>query len=256
MFNILNRNLLNKYLVLIFAIIAMLCISGIYLFFFHDLPLGTSADFGTFGDFFGGTLNPILALLTIWLLVHSTNLQRAELTTVIKEAESNNKIQELIAKQNVDAMTLPDISKSIEKNLEELAELINRRDISGSNNNYYSIFEVGLLDEASEAMHELINRLSKENNHSTNKLDKLAQGNCAGIYNRLTFLYLSLREYQERGGAISFQKYVLDIAVAINKSLLLCKYEELHSAKQLKQFENLRDAIEHKMQKWNVEPLY
>lgn len=250
-----NRSF-NGHYVLIFAIFTALIVAGIYAFFFYDYPFGNSTDFGAFGDFFGGTLNPILALLTIWFLVYSTNLQRAELTAVIKEAESNNRIQELIAKQNVDAMTLPDISKSIEKNLSELSELINRREISTTDGKFFSIYEASIVKDATYAASQLADRVAMSQFKELDIHDQLAWSNCAGIYERLRFLYLSLREYQERGGALSFQKYIIDIAIAHCKTLLACRYEELNTGPQLKQFENIKDGIELKMQKLNIEAVY
>ncbi|MBO2699830.1 hypothetical protein [Shewanella algae] len=50
----------------------------LYLINFND-GFGNQEDFGTFGDFLGGTLNPVLGFVTIVLLVLSLKKQSQEL---------------------------------------------------------------------------------------------------------------------------------------------------------------------------------
>jgi hypothetical protein len=45
-------------------IIALICL-GVYIFNFPGGLSGNQADWGTFGDFMGGVLNPIVSLVTL-----------------------------------------------------------------------------------------------------------------------------------------------------------------------------------------------
>jgi hypothetical protein len=48
----------------VILIIALVVVFGVFIFYyFHDGIKHTNADLGTFGDFVGGTLNPILSFL-------------------------------------------------------------------------------------------------------------------------------------------------------------------------------------------------
>lgn len=44
---------------------------------------------GTIGDFFGGTVNPILTFISIWLLIHSIRIQRDEMRAATVQAEKS-----------------------------------------------------------------------------------------------------------------------------------------------------------------------
>jgi hypothetical protein len=67
---------------------------GIYFFKFNG-SLGTNSDFGAFGDFLGGLLNPVLTFLTILLLIYSITFQLDELKETRKEiVRSRNDIKE------------------------------------------------------------------------------------------------------------------------------------------------------------------
>ncbi|GAA0304491.1 hypothetical protein GCM10009128_24810 [Psychrosphaera haliotis] len=238
------------------AVFTTTIVGSVYLYFFHDFSIGNTNDFAAFGDYFGGTLNPILTLITIWFLVHSTNLQRDELTAVIKEAEENNNIQKMIAKQNLDAMTLPDIRLTLDHNLTEVGELINRKCLAGVNENYYSIYQVCIIKEAQVAARKFAEELRSYGIKELPPATKQACANFDGISSRLRVLYLALREYQVRGGALSYQKYVIDIAIAANKALIESQFDILNTGKQLQQFKNLRSTIEKQILELEIEPLY
>ncbi|MGY6434471.1 hypothetical protein ACXIUX_22935 [Vibrio parahaemolyticus] len=81
---------LTKYLPIVIVVI-ILCILTIYFSKFNG-EMGDQAIFGAFGDFVGGTLNPILSFITILLLVYSLRFQIEELTYTRKEIEKTNEI--------------------------------------------------------------------------------------------------------------------------------------------------------------------
>ncbi|MBS0043360.1 hypothetical protein KFE26_13775 [Shewanella sp. M16] len=66
-----------KWLIILLAIVAG-CLLAFYFSNFHG-GIGDKGDFGAFGDYFGGVLNPILGFATVGLLVWSLKYQLDEL---------------------------------------------------------------------------------------------------------------------------------------------------------------------------------
>jgi len=66
------------------------CLLVPYFWNFHG-AWGNQGDFGAFGDFFGGILNPILGFATVTLLIWSLNLQLNELSLSRKELSLSRK---------------------------------------------------------------------------------------------------------------------------------------------------------------------
>ncbi|MFB2661802.1 hypothetical protein [Shewanella mangrovisoli] len=66
-----------KWLIVFLAIVAV-CLVAFYFLNFHG-GIGDKGDFGAFGDYFGGVLNPILGFATVGLLVWSLKYQMDEL---------------------------------------------------------------------------------------------------------------------------------------------------------------------------------
>lgn len=87
--------LLARYIPILAAVIFSLLLA-IYLFNFND-GFADQSIFGSFGDYIGGVLNPILSFLTIFLLIYSIRFQIEELRTTRKEMEES-KIE--LAKSN------------------------------------------------------------------------------------------------------------------------------------------------------------
>lgn len=100
---------------LIFVLVVML--SEIITFFYHfawrfdNAVLGTHEQFGTFGDFIGGTLNPLLQFVVISMLLWSIQVQRRELAVAnetlletkkeLKETKVANEAQAKALKEQV-----------------------------------------------------------------------------------------------------------------------------------------------------------
>jgi uncharacterized membrane protein len=90
---------LNK--LIIIALAAIVLTFGLYFFNFHGAMSDTPGDWGTFGDFVGGVLNPIFGflsftavLITIILQNKEMNLTRQELELTRKEMERSASTQE------------------------------------------------------------------------------------------------------------------------------------------------------------------
>lgn len=72
----------------IFAIVMMTIVISAYIFNFNNQSISKdSGDWGTFGDFIGGTLNPTLAFLSFLALLQTIKIQSKELKASREELE-------------------------------------------------------------------------------------------------------------------------------------------------------------------------
>ncbi|MCF6442526.1 hypothetical protein L1077_24155 [Pseudoalteromonas luteoviolacea] len=92
---------------------------------------GNQGDFGAFGDFIGGILNPILTFLTIVILVYSIRLQVKELELTrneIKETKDIHRDNLLLAHENLKAQekqyALEVLTEKIKSKLVRIDELL------------------------------------------------------------------------------------------------------------------------------------
>lgn len=105
-----------------------LCISVYYIRFkyFLGYPISpVQADWGTFGDFVGGVLNPIYAFLAFVGVVYTVLLQKKQIE-MMKEQEKLNELQNLIQGQaaKIDE-TLYGRKFRIKENTEDVADIFN-----------------------------------------------------------------------------------------------------------------------------------
>lgn len=99
-----------------FALMMMLVVVSLYFGKFHGELSGSRAVWGQFGDFVGGSLNPLFGFVSILILVSTLSLQRIELRESRKTAENNNEILALQLK----AMGLQAKENTFFRLLEEL----------------------------------------------------------------------------------------------------------------------------------------
>lgn len=106
-----------------------------------DLAVYSKSDLGTFGDFLGGILNPILSSLTIVLLIWSIRVQLNELKISREQHtlaidQSKEALNQLISTQEreksmVNAqrlnLVLPRASEELSKQINELHEIKNKK---------------------------------------------------------------------------------------------------------------------------------
>ncbi|MEH6471000.1 MAG: putative phage abortive infection protein [Halopseudomonas sp.] len=65
-----------------------------YVTYFHNYPIShKTGEWGSFGDFFGGILNPVVAFMALYWLTKSVQVQRAELNEVKNEMKIASGIQ-------------------------------------------------------------------------------------------------------------------------------------------------------------------
>ncbi|MBM5570310.1 MULTISPECIES: hypothetical protein [Deefgea] len=82
------------------TVAALLLTGGVFLAYawnFHAKISDQNADWGTFGDFIGGTLNPIFGFISVILLFYAVTLQRKELKGTKEALESQSKSAEMTA---------------------------------------------------------------------------------------------------------------------------------------------------------------
>jgi hypothetical protein len=73
------------------ALVFALGVAGFYAFFFSDRTLSLDPEqWGQFGDFVGGVINPFVGLITVFLVVLSISIQRRELAATVDEMKSAN----------------------------------------------------------------------------------------------------------------------------------------------------------------------
>jgi uncharacterized membrane protein len=86
---------LQKWIVEV-AVVVVLIVAGVVLYqYFSNFGGAKSTSqevWGQFGDFLGGTLNPILGFVSVLVLVATLGLQRKELSEARETAKENNNI--------------------------------------------------------------------------------------------------------------------------------------------------------------------
>lgn len=70
------------------AILLFIITLGIYFLNFHEGLSTERSDWGTFGDFMGGTLNPIFAIFSLAAILYTIKIQTEELELSRKELEA------------------------------------------------------------------------------------------------------------------------------------------------------------------------
>ena len=77
---------------IIIATIAIIIVYGSYIFNFYNQTISkSSGDWGTFGDFIGGTLNPTLAFLSLLAILQTIRIQSKELAKSSEALELSKK---------------------------------------------------------------------------------------------------------------------------------------------------------------------
>lgn len=87
--NLSKLNFLNW--ILIIAICLFVGLLLIYFFNIFDLSENKKGEWGTFGDFIGGTLNPLFALFSLFAIIYTIKIQTKELQLSREELEATRK---------------------------------------------------------------------------------------------------------------------------------------------------------------------
>lgn len=77
-----------------FCIIGIFFVLGVYIYYFNALSIiKDTATWGTFGDYFGGTLNPIISLLALIGLLYTIHQQAQEMKATREELKQASEQQ-------------------------------------------------------------------------------------------------------------------------------------------------------------------
>jgi hypothetical protein len=112
-------------LVISVAVLATLAIIAVYLYAairFHWTPSNDPADWGPFGDFLGGVLNPMVAFAALILLYKTYSFQRTELFETKRHFQKEarkSEIHQVIAQidQNIRVMLSATVESNAVKNV-------------------------------------------------------------------------------------------------------------------------------------------
>lgn len=82
------------YILITIAISMFIAVMGVYFYNFHNGFSPKQGEWGTFGDFVGGTLNPMLAFLGLIALLTTIKIQAKELAlTRIEFGKSSDALE-------------------------------------------------------------------------------------------------------------------------------------------------------------------
>ena len=114
-------------------------------FSYHGLHVSTTPDnWGTFGDFTGGILNPMVAFVALLWLMISVGIQRTELKDTRKELAAAARAQEETAKHHTTMKYIEDCKTCAELNDQQMDKLLIRTTTSNGTEKtkeYLSVIE-------------------------------------------------------------------------------------------------------------------
>ncbi|MDT3296086.1 hypothetical protein Q4Q57_13140 [Shewanella sp. SP2S2-6] len=204
-----------KWLIILLALVAS-CLLAFYFSIFHG-GVGDKGDFGAFGDYFGGVLNPILGFATVGLLVWSLKYQMDELALtrqVLKETQK----EAALSRQAMEAQ-VEHLQK--EAKLNELTRLLERAykkyEVITStpfpvtmikntmlNETYYSLLHNRIQYFDIQTKNE-INNIMNANKDMKTKLDKVRRETI--LISDLALKYYSINESTEFARAYLFDSF-------------------------------------------------
>lgn len=111
-------------LLLVVGVFILLCVVGFYIYSFHSNPISTNpADWGSFGDFLGGILNPIISLYSLVLLgfisyyiAKDSNNESNELNLRMRRMDAYNELTQHLPSLDRVVITLSDSIEILKNN--------------------------------------------------------------------------------------------------------------------------------------------
>jgi predicted RNase H-like HicB family nuclease len=100
--------------------IIVLIVLGFYFFNFHNGLSKGNGDWGTFGDYFGGILNPVIAAFAFYLIARTYELQKTEL-------EETRKLLKVSTDAQNDQVKLAALTALLNSNLTRISLLESER---------------------------------------------------------------------------------------------------------------------------------
>jgi len=178
------------------AILSVVVVLACYAFFYFNYGGLAQGNFAQFGDFVGGTLNPVLGFLTVGLLVWSIQIQmrelrltREEISATKNEAEMSRKAMEAQVSHLATEAELNEINRL-------LIDVINRykskiQEIAPNQNELANIFNIPITGNNPIKLCEVI-RGSYDGvfigDENRNKLREYSQRNSTYFLTALTLI--------------------------------------------------------------------
>ena len=137
------------------------CVIIAYFWFFHSLPPASNPDkWGTFGDYFGGLMNPVVAFAAFYWLTQSVKLQKAELKETRDELRKAAEAQNALVANGLVQVQLAALTALANSASEEMsiaasarsAYMTGRSATSGTQTMMYQFANQSILDRANEDM--------------------------------------------------------------------------------------------------------
>jgi uncharacterized membrane protein len=114
----------GRFVITVVLIVIVLAVGVLSVYFANfNGEFGNQSDFGAFGDFLGGILNPILSFATLSLLIWSINIQIRELKATTLEFKRSAAAQEAIDKNQKKELNFYQNKGEVEFILNELKRL-------------------------------------------------------------------------------------------------------------------------------------
>jgi uncharacterized membrane protein len=129
----------GSFVITVVLIVIVLAVGVLSVYFANfNGEFGTQSDFGAFGDFLGGILNPILSFATLSLLIWSINIQIRELKATTFEFKRSAAAQQEIDKNQKQELKFYQNKGEVELILNELKRLegAKQKILEGSYTNY------------------------------------------------------------------------------------------------------------------------
>jgi hypothetical protein len=150
----------------LFALVGAVVLHGIWFFFVHGRVLSSDpADWGAFGDFVGGILNPVIAYMAFYWLTVSVSVQKAELSETRDALLESRDAQRAQAKSTEKAMRMQAVGIQLQAVDTQLRSLYEFRGFvlergSGSHENYVMLTPTGEKKTPNEIIFALAENIS------------------------------------------------------------------------------------------------
>lgn len=141
---------------------AAICVVIAYFGYFHSLPPASEPDkWGTFGDYFGGLMNPVVAFAAFYWLTQSVKLQKTALKETRDELNKATDAQNALVANGLVQVQLAALTALANSASEEMsiaasarsAYMTGRSATSGTQAMMYQFANQSILDRANEDMH-------------------------------------------------------------------------------------------------------
>lgn len=175
-------NFLN--LILGVAIVLFFGLLIIYYFNIFDLDTTKKSDWGTFGDFIGGTLNPIFALFSLFAIIYTIKIQTEELELSreeLKETKEELRESRIAQQEQSESLRLQNKATSLQMFENTFFQLLNL--FIETKNNLFYVHEWYVRTRVSpvelktkefnslEVIKYLLNKLKKDYGRNYNKFN-------------------------------------------------------------------------------------